>query len=156
MPRLLIAILAVGLLCLLPPVAFADGPGIPCVVRGNVTFDGVPVDGALVVSSMNTSDVSFNGGDYGVDVVGGASGLWVVATYQGHSGGVNLSRTPDAGGFVYQDVAIVSGASSPSATIGASPSGGGQAAPAAGNALIGLAGLVMAVILLCSVRDKLS
>ena len=154
MPRLLIAILAVGLLCLLPPVAFADGPGIPCVVRGNVTFDGVPVDGALVVSSMNTSDVSFNGGDYGVDVVGGASGLWIVATYQGHTNGVNLSRTPDSGGFAYQDIAIVSGSSSPATTPGDSPSGGGKAAPAAGDALIDLAGLAIATFLLRPARDR--
>lgn len=168
-------LLAAGLLCLLP-LALSDGPGIPCVARGVVTFNGVPVDGAEVVSSANTSDVSYNGGNYGVDVRSGTPDQWIVATYQGHRAGVNLSRTPDSEGFVYADIAIVSGASSPTvgptvspgatqpaatATVGpsaaspsAAPAASGSPQPVGGEPLLGLAGLAVALFVTLAVRNR--
>ena len=78
------------------PTTVSDGPGFPCMVRGVVTYGGVPVNGAHVVSSTGTDAWSDYGptygvGEYGVDVASGTAGQWLVATYQGHNAGANLA-----------------------------------------------------------------
>lgn len=115
--------LMVMLLVMAPAV---NMQGVPCVIRGIVTYDGAGVSGAQV-SDSTESVTSGGGGSYSVEATSGSS-VTVTATYNGHSASITVG-TPSGGGFVDgQNIAISSGGGS-GGSGGSSGSGGGYSTP---------------------------
>lgn len=101
--------------------------GVPCVIRGTVTYDGAGVSGAQV-SDSTESVTSGGGGSYSIEATSGSS-VTVTATYNGHSASITVG-TPADGGFVDgQNIAISSGGGG-GGSGGSGGGGGGYYTPA--------------------------
>ena len=88
----------VFLFILLLVVPMVDAQGFPCVIRGVVTVDGIPMPDVIVSVSPDSNDTTNSSGWYGVDAPCGAN-VTVIASYHDHSQTI-LVNTPAGGGFV--------------------------------------------------------
>ena len=76
----------------------SGNPGVPCVVRGSVSFNGVPVSGAGVMAIPGVNDSTNANGEYGVDVPSGST-VTIRVCYQGCTQSKSVI-TPVTGLFV--------------------------------------------------------
>ncbi|HEY3274102.1 MAG TPA: hypothetical protein VGJ92_10080 [Methanocella sp.] len=87
-------------------VAIANGQGFPCIVRGQVLYNGDPAQGAVVVAAPGDSDTTNSTGYYGVTAASGSI-VTITATYNGHQATITVN-TPSGGRFVEgRNIAIV-------------------------------------------------
>jgi hypothetical protein len=104
-----------------------NAQGIPCVIRGTVTYNGSPVAGATVVASSGDSTTTGGDGSYGLDTLSGST-ITVTATYNGHSRSI-IVNTPSDGGMMIANTIAITFTPTPTPTPAPTPTSKPTATP---------------------------